>query len=210
MSRNLGTAPSGGRNGRPWSHLRESITPGIDRKATASPSSINSTSTRSTVREDRPRRVERICTVAVAEGYLRDEVLVNLDVVGPEVRPGMLMAISAIKSDASKSSAGHGSLSRQTQGVNDTAKAVAALVKDPAALGHRYIFVVKDMPREMKARNQDAEVCIVRHISDAFGMKRGSQVLLTPVSCSCANACVSAANATIGRRLSSRHGGIAR
>ncbi|KAJ2967561.1 hypothetical protein NQ176_g9604 [Zarea fungicola] len=133
------------------------------------------------MREDRPRRLERICTVAVAEGYLRDEVLVNLDVVGPEVRPGMLMAISAIKSDLAKAPSGHGSLNRQTQDVNDAVKAVAALAKDQTALGHRYIFVVKDMPKDMKARNQDSEVCIVRHISDAFGMKRGSQVLLTPV-----------------------------
>lgn len=186
MSRNVGAAQAGPRRGPPWSHLRESVTPGIDRKATASPSSITSTSTRSTVREDKPNRLERICTVTVPEGYLRDEVLINLDMVGPEVRPGMLMAISAIKSDAGKPSGGHGSLNRQTQDAHDAAKAVAALAKDPAALGHRYIFVVKDMPREMKARNQDSEVCIVKHISDAFGMKRGSQVLLTPVSCVCA------------------------
>lgn len=182
MSRNVGTVPSGPRKGPPWSHLRESITPNLDRKSTASPNSFTSTSTRSTMREDKPRRLERICTVAVAEGYLRDEVLVNLDVVGPEVRPGMIMAISAIKSDLAKASSGHGSLNRQIQDANDAVKAVAALAKDHAALGHRYIFVVKDMPKDMKARNQDSEVCIVRHISDAFGMKRGSQVLLTPVS----------------------------
>ncbi|KAM3518147.1 hypothetical protein NHJ13051_008410 [Beauveria bassiana] len=133
------------------------------------------------MREDRTRRVERICTVVVAEGYMRDEVLLNLDAVRPEVRPGMLMAISAIKSETAKASGGHGSLTRQTQDANEASKAAAALAKDRTALGHRYIFVVKDMPREMKARNQDAEVCIVRHISDAFGMKRGSQVLLTPV-----------------------------
>ncbi|KAJ4165241.1 hypothetical protein LMH87_006880 [Akanthomyces muscarius] len=181
MSRNVGAAPSGPRKGPPWSHLREPVTPGIDRKSTASPSSITSTSTRSTLREDRPRRLERICIVVVAEGYMRDEVLLNLDMVGPEVRPGMLMAISAIKSESAKASGGHGSLSRQTHDGNEAAKAAAALAKDRAALGHRYIFVVKDMPREMKARNQDAEVCIVRQISDAFGMKRGTQVLLTPV-----------------------------
>ncbi|KAJ3485342.1 hypothetical protein NLG97_g6833 [Lecanicillium saksenae] len=181
MSRNVGAAPSGARKGPPWSHLREPVTPGIDRKATASPSSITSTSTRSTVREDRPRRVERICTVAVTEGYMRDEVLLNLDAVGLEVRPGTLMAISAIKTDSVKASGGHGSLGRQVHDGNEAARAAAALAKDPAALGHRYIFVVKDMPREMKARNQDAEVCIARHISDAFGMKRSTQVLLTPV-----------------------------
>lgn len=181
MSRNASAGPSGPRKGPPWSHLREPITPGIDRKATASPSSITSTSTRSTVREDRPRRLERICTVAVTDGYMRDEVLLNLDAVGPEVRPGMLMAISAIKTDSVKTSGGHGSLSRQAHDGNEAARAASALAKDPGALGHRYIFVVKDMSREMRARNQDAEVCIARHISDAFGMKRSSQVLLTPV-----------------------------
>ncbi|TQV96513.1 Dishevelled, Egl-10, and Pleckstrin domain-containing protein [Cordyceps javanica] len=181
MSRNVGAAPSGSRKGPPWSHLREPVTHGIDRKATASPSSITSTSTRSTLREDRSRRLERICTVVVADGYLRDEVLLNLDVVGPEVRPGMLMAISAIKSESAKASGGHGSLNRQPLDGIEAAKAAAVLAKDRAALGHRYIFIVKDMPREMKARNQDAEVCIARHISDAFSMKRGTQVLLTPV-----------------------------
>ncbi|EGX94765.1 Dishevelled, Egl-10, and Pleckstrin domain protein [Cordyceps militaris CM01] len=181
MSRNVGATPSGSRKGPPWSHLREPVNYGIDRRATASPSSISSTSTRSTVREDRSRRIERICTVVVAEGYMRDEVLLNLDVVGPEVRPGMLMAISAIKSESTKVLGGHGSLNRQVHDGNEAAKAAAALAKDRTALGHRYIFVVKDMPREMKARNQDAEVCIVRHISDAFAMKRGTQVLLTPV-----------------------------
>ncbi|OAA62311.1 Dishevelled, Egl-10, and Pleckstrin domain protein [Cordyceps fumosorosea ARSEF 2679] len=181
MSRNVGAAPPGQRKGPPWSHLREPVAYGIDRKSTASPSSITSTSTRSTVREDRARRVERICTVVVAEGYMRDEVLLNLDMVGPEVRPGMLMAISAIKSESAKASGGHGSLNRQAHDGTEAVKAAAALAKDRTALGHRYIFVVKDMPREMKSRNQDSEVCIVRHISDAFGMKRGSQVLLTPV-----------------------------
>ena len=161
------------------------MVPSIDRTATASPGSVASNSTHSTVREDRSRRVERICTVAVNDGYMRDEVLLNLDIVGPEVKAGSLMAISAIKGDSAKTT---GSLNKHPVDQNDPSKAAAALAKDPSALGHRYIFTVKDMPKEMKARNQDAEVCIVRHISDAFGMKRGSQVLLTPVRYSNRNA----------------------
>lgn len=177
MSRFVGAPPPGHRTRHQWSHLRESMVP-IDRAATASPGSVASNSTHSTVKEDVPRRVERICTVAVNDGYMRDEVLVNLDVIGPDVKVGSLMAISAIKGDSAKTT---GSLNKAPLDQNDHLKAAAAIAKDPNALGHRYIFIVKDMPKEMKARNQDAEVCIVRHISDAFAMKRGGQVLLTPV-----------------------------
>jgi hypothetical protein len=37
------------------------------------------------------------------------------------------------------------------------------------------------MPKDMKARQHDVEVYVLKHIADAFGMKKGSQVLLTVV-----------------------------
>lgn len=45
----------------------------------------------------------------------------------------------------------------------------------------RYIFVVKDMPKELKARYPTVEVYVAKHIADAFGVRKGSQVALTPV-----------------------------
>ena len=45
--------------------------------------------------------------------------------------------------------------------------------------GRRYLFIVKDMPKELKARHPTVEIYVAKRVADAFGMKKGSTVLLT-------------------------------
>lgn len=150
--------------------------PTVDRASTASPVSIASDSTRSTVRESMPRKIDRVCNVAIIDTYSRDEVLVNFDLFGPDIKSGALFGITVLKSEFGKSSNGYGSINKMDHDSHQESN------KDSRALGHRYIFIAKDMSKDMKQRYHDAEVCVVKHIADAFGIKRGAHVLLAPVS----------------------------
>lgn len=185
MSRNVGAAPSAPRRGPHWSHhLRQSSSTNSDRASELSPASPGSISTHSTVKEvkdEKPRKAERYCAVTVNDGYSRDEVLLNLDLIGGDVKPGTLVSIAVLKSDFPKSSAGFGNLKKQPHEENGSLRYQNLGPCDPNSLGHQYIFVAKDMPKETKARHPDAEVQVVKHIADVFGMKKGSIVLLTPV-----------------------------
>lgn len=202
MSRNAGTAPSGPRRGPRWPQLRQASA-GHDhdhhhhhhhhlhhlhlphyrqRIASELSGSPGSSSTHSTIREDRSRRrAERYCHVAVIEGYARDEVLLNLDLLGGDVKPGALVSImSPSRGEAARAVSGpYGSVSKQPP--HDHCDASRGPSSDHDCQHNRYVFVAKDMPAEMKARQPDAEVCVVKHIADAFGMKKGSPVLFAPV-----------------------------
>ncbi|KAM5348222.1 hypothetical protein ACJ41O_008046 [Fusarium nematophilum] len=180
MSRN-GTAKNlVPRKGPHWSHLRQFSRSSLDRAAhTESPVSPASVSTHSTVKDEKRTRLERRCTVTVNEGYSKDEVLLNFDAVGGDARPGTLMCISFAKDDVRKPSTGHGS-SKQNPDQNGGQKGTSACQNGDCA-GFRYVFVAKDMPQEMKARQPDVEVYVVKHIADAFGLRKGSQVFLTVV-----------------------------
>ena len=158
-------------------HWRQFSKSSLDRTHTEVPASPASVSTHSTLKEEKRTRIERRCTVTVNEGYARDEVLLNFDVVGADVKPGMLMCISTVKDDLRKISAGHGASSKQNQ---DASKGMSGTQNGDSA-GFKYFFVAKDMPQETKTRNPDVEVYVLKHIADAFGMKKGSQVLLTMV-----------------------------
>jgi hypothetical protein len=109
--------------------------------------------------------VERRYTVTVNESFARDEVLLNLDLVGDDVKVGSLVAIDVVKPETEKHSHSH-----------DRGRDAAA------DGGKRYICIVKDMPKELKIRYQGVEVYVAKHIADVFGMRKGSQVTLTPVS----------------------------
>ena len=123
-------------------------------------------------------RGERRCTVTVNESFVRDEVLMNPDLFDDEITPGALVAIDVVKPEADK----------QSQGISGKASS-ADHRKDGKPASHhsatdtqrRYIFVVKEMPKELKTRHPNVELYVAKHIADAFGMKRGSQVLLSLV-----------------------------
>ncbi|KAF7562496.1 hypothetical protein G7046_g1616 [Stylonectria norvegica] len=176
------------RKGPHWSHLRQFSRTSLDRAPPEFPASPASASTHShsTVREDKHSRMERRCTVTVNEGYSRDEVLLNLDLVGGDVRPGSVMCITVLRDDMRKPSSGHGSVKKQSQDSNGngSSKEAASSQGNPDCLEKRYVFVAKDMSQEMKSRLPDVEVYVVRHIADAFEMKKGSQIILSLVDAS--------------------------
>ncbi|KAK1256177.1 hypothetical protein MKX07_008436 [Trichoderma sp. CBMAI-0711] len=187
MSRNVGAAPSAPRRGPPQlsRHLRQTSSTASDRASEPAPASPRSLSTHSTVknvRDEKPRKAGRYCTVTVNDGYARDEVLLNLDLLGGDVKPGTLMSIAVLKPEFLKSSGGIGGLKKQAHEDNGSLRFQnMASPCDRNDLGHQYIFVAKDMPKETKARHPEAEVHVVKHIADVFGMKKGSIVLLRAV-----------------------------
>ncbi|KAK4080266.1 Vacuolar membrane-associated protein IML1 [Trichoderma simmonsii] len=185
MSRYVGAAPSAPRRGPHWSHhLRQSSSTNSDRASeisAASPRSVSTHSTVKDVKDEKPRKTERYCAVTLNDGYSRDEVLLNLDLIGGDIKPGTLMSIAVLKSESVKSAAGFGGLKKQSHEDNGSLRYQHLGPCDPSSLGDQYIFVAKDMPKETKARHPDIEVQVVKHIADIFGMKKGSIVLLAPV-----------------------------
>ncbi|ODA78017.1 hypothetical protein RJ55_06620 [Drechmeria coniospora] len=147
-----------------------------------SPSTVD-TSAHSTIKDGSRCHRERYCHAAVNDGYARDEVLLNLDLLDGEVVPGSLMSITPVpKGDSSRSnSSAYGSISKQPHDRSEGSKVASASHADLDCRHNRYIFVAKDMPKEIKARQPDVEVYVVKHIADAFGIKRGTQLLLAPV-----------------------------
>jgi len=161
------------------SHLRQFSRASLDRPLDH-PQSPDTVSSNSTIRDHPPpmrARVERRWTVTVNESFVRDEVLLNLDVIGDHVKVGTLFAIDVVKPDPEKQS--QTSLNKSGR---DGGPQRAATAARPAESESRYICVAKDMPKELKMRHPNVEVYVAKHVADAFGMRRGSQVILTPVS----------------------------
>jgi hypothetical protein len=118
-------------------------------------------------------RAERRWTVTVNESFARDEVLLNLDVIGDDVRPGSLVAIDLVRADSEKPSQN----SHYKPHPQDRKDGASAACPERS----RYICVAKDMPKELKARYSTVEVYVAKHIADVFGMRKGTQVTVTPV-----------------------------
>ncbi|KAK8091388.1 uncharacterized protein PG998_015203 [Apiospora kogelbergensis] len=176
------TSPTSSRRG-PLSHLRQLSRTSFDKLTLgAAPRSPDTVSSNSTVRNGPKPVAPRSCTVAINESLIptRDEVLLNLDLLGPDIKPGSLMSIIPVKGDQDRTaSSNYGSTKASllhrtnTGGPDDPAK-------DPNAR-KRYVFVVKDMAKEVRARNPNIEVLVAKHVGDAFGMRKGTQVTLAPV-----------------------------
>lgn len=176
MSRNAAPSSSSGR--RPWPYLRQLSRTSLDKLSFESPRSPDTVSSVSTLRAESRDEVRgstrRKCIVTINESFARDEVLLNLDLFNSTFKPGMLVSIDILKPEVLKQQTG-------------TAKRLAA--QDAARNGPveaapqsmRYIFVVKDMARELKARYPHVELYVAKQIADVFGMKKGSQVILSPV-----------------------------
>lgn len=191
MSRHAPPNPSGARKGSNWTpHLRQFSKTSFDRASTDAPRSPDSASTHSTARLEsaaaRMRRLERRCTVTVNENYSPDEVLLNLDLVGGDIRPGALVSISVVRSEAEKAAAssGHSSLNKLPTGDHGRGGSKPASVREGEGDGgsrRRYVFLAKDMSRDLKARHPHMEMYVAKHIADNFGMKKGTQVILALV-----------------------------
>ncbi|KAL1900319.1 vacuolar membrane-associated protein iml1 [Ceratocystis pirilliformis] len=170
------------------SHLRQ-VSRGSGDKSplsfqrTRSPDSVASTAAHSA--GGRAGLLLRRCTVTVNEGYSPDDVLLNFDLVGGEIKPGQLMAMTVV-TEKEKGMFGE-ELSRTASGGDKTATGSTGGGTGPPGLsesetcGKRYVFVAKDMPRELKIRHPLIEVYVVKHIADNFGMKKGTSVVLTAI-----------------------------
>jgi DEP domain-containing protein 5 len=108
-------------------------------------------------------------------------VLLNFDRLGGDVKADSLMGITALKGDSVKPS--YGSVNKGSSwdfAGNSTAESdLSQLHQDH--ISNRYVFVAKDMPKEMKLRHPDVDIFVAKHIAGAFGMRKGSQVVLVPV-----------------------------
>ncbi|KAK3906882.1 hypothetical protein C8A05DRAFT_29212 [Staphylotrichum tortipilum] len=203
MSARSGSSPAGApRPAKPanWpTHLRQFSKASIDRSPDGTTTTTTTTTASSTCSNlpgdallsssavrDRPAsrllRVDRRWTVTVNESFARDEVLLNLDLIGPDIKPGCLVAIDVVRADSEKPS--QNPLHKQNQDRKDgSSPSPSSSASPPACAEKRYICVAKDMPSDLKAqaRYSAVEVYVAKHIADAFGMKKGTQVTLTQI-----------------------------
>jgi DEP domain-containing protein 5 len=185
MSRNASSTPTV-RKGASWtSHLRQQSRTSLGVPAPDSPTSPRASSSHPDLRPEpqtpRKGRFERRCTVTVNDNYSRDEVLLNLDLMGPDVKHGTLMSMTVVESDK-PSSANQGAVGKPPNQDGARARTTMPVPGDgDKAAGKRYIFVVKDMSKELKTRYPHREVYVVKHIANKFGMGNGTQVVLNMV-----------------------------
>ena len=168
------------------SHLRQVSKTSVERPLEQPPlSPENTVSSNSTIRDmppPKPSRLDRRWTVTVNESFARDEVLLNLDALGDEYKPGSLVAIDVVKADTDK--AAPSNLGKQP--YHDRNKDASAAAHGRAAdNSKRYICLVKDMTKDQKTKMSNVEVYVAKHIADVFGMRKGSQVVVTPVQQCC-------------------------
>ncbi|KAI0010035.1 hypothetical protein F4779DRAFT_627468 [Xylariaceae sp. FL0662B] len=157
----------------------------LDKPSLEPPRSPDTASSNSTVREPhQPRRTaERICSVTINDSVIRDEVLLNFDMLGGAAQSGVLMSISAVKSDQDRTPSSHYGTSRQSSYNRGSAATASSedISNSDAHASRRYIFVARDMSKETKARHPTTEVYVSKSIGDAFNMRKGTQVVLAPV-----------------------------
>ncbi|KAH8808764.1 vacuolar membrane-associated protein-like protein IML1 [Xylogone sp. PMI_703] len=138
--------------------------------------------------------VERKCILWTHdESFSKEDVIINLDLF-PGVKPGELMAIMALKTDSGvrdfhdkaqthkhELEALGLSLRRERSNSNSREGSELDGVKqnydvDPSK---RYLFIAKEMPKDLKNKLPSLEVSVSKNIADAFCLKLRSTVLLT-------------------------------
>jgi DEP domain-containing protein 5 len=142
--------------------------------------------------------VERRCVLWIHdEQYSKEEVILNTDLfpVGT-VKPGDLLAIVALKTDVAVKDfqERNASAKKGTEPFSASLQPDINVEERKSSTGSvsvdgqhdidqqkRYLFAVKDMSKELKAKQPNLEVSIAKHIADVFGFKHRSNVLLTTV-----------------------------
>jgi hypothetical protein len=180
------------RRGNQPSHLRQVSNGSSDFKSTAPSES-------GTVQYDPvPVKlpVERVCILwNHDEGFSKEEVVINLELF-PDVKEGELLAIVALKPEpAVRDFQEKAHTSKKDVDVLATAMQRERSNSNPCSsgpvnpsqpkhdidLGKRYLFVAKDMSKDMKAKQPKLEVSVAKHIADLFCLKHRSNVLITTV-----------------------------
>ena len=142
--------------------------------------------------------VERRCVLWIHdEQFSKEEVVLNMDLFpAGSVKPGDLIAIVALKTDvavkdfqdknlsAKKGTELSASLQPDTNFEEQKSSTGSVSVDGQHNVDKekRYLFAVKDMSKEIKAKQSNLEISIAKHIADVFGFKHRSNVLLTTVS----------------------------
>ncbi|QSZ28751.1 hypothetical protein DSL72_003256 [Monilinia vaccinii-corymbosi] len=180
------------------SHLRQ-VSNGSSGNGTAfTKRPVTSNSSTGTVQHDPiPLKtpVERRCNLWTHdEAFSKEEVILNLDLF-PDVRAGELMAIVALRTDSglrdfqdkstlnkqdihSAAASGHfGKYIRNQSGQGHREK----ISRYEVGFGKRYLFLAKDMPKELKLKQSGLEVSLAKPIADVLNLKHRSNVLLCTV-----------------------------
>lgn len=129
------------------------------------------------------------------DGFSKEDVVLNLDLF-PDVRAGDLMAIVASKTEPTTRDFQDKSQSTR----KDTENIAASMRRDRSSsyprspgpniesdtrhgddVGKRYVFIAKDMPKDMKTKQPDLKLSVAKHIADLFNLRHRSNVLLTTV-----------------------------
>ncbi|KAK5628428.1 hypothetical protein RRF57_004143 [Xylaria bambusicola] len=129
------------------------------------------------------RPSERIYTVTIHESpFVRDDVLLNFDLVGGgAIQPGTLMSVTCIKPETDRSDRLQGSVYSSSRPPLHARTPTAADSRSSDDSARRYVFVAKDMPKDLKARIPTVEIYVAKHVGDAFNLRKGAQVILIPV-----------------------------
>ncbi len=139
--------------------------------------------------------IERVCVLwNHDEGFFKDEVVINLDLF-PDVKAGELLAIVALKTDAREfqektqipkkdveNLANALQRKRSNSNPHSPGRINDAHPKHDVDLGKRYLFIAKDMTKDMKAKQPTLQVSVAKPIADLFCLKNRSHVLITTVS----------------------------
>lgn len=174
------------------SHLRQVSNGSSDTFCTDS-------STGTTVQHDpkvAKKSVGRRCMLWVhEESVSKEDVVLNLDLF-PDIKAGELMAIVALRTDSGvrdfqdaepthkNETNGIGSIMQRegsSTNLGSLVKPNGIDAKHDIDLGKRYLFIARDMGKEMKTKQPGLEVSVAKHIADVFSLKHRSNVLLTTV-----------------------------
>ncbi|RDW80843.1 putative vacuolar membrane protein IML1 [Coleophoma crateriformis] len=130
------------------------------------------------------------CTLWVHEkDFPNEDVVLDLDLF-PTIKDGDLLAIVALKTDSGVRDfqdveiggpAGTSS-DRNNSNIGLPGKGIAADIKYDVDPAKRYLFVAKDMKKDIKAKHSGLQVSIAKNLADVFMLKHRSSVLLTTIS----------------------------
>ena len=169
---------------KPYSHLRQVSNGSSDTRSLSRPAS----STGTAVHDAGPAtvHVERRGVIRLHdEAFSKEEVLLDLECF-PGINEGDLLTIIPSKAATSV---------RDFQDVSPMARKdlkppqMERHNSDPRQVegngqgltGKRYLFIAKNMSRELKDKRPNMEISISKQISDAFGLKHRSNVILATV-----------------------------
>jgi hypothetical protein len=144
------------------------------------------------------QRTERRCLLWVHDDqFSKEDVVLNVDLFpAGSLKPGVLMAITALKADttvkeypvreptgrkgAQTLSVSHDPVENGEDQKSSTGSFGGESQQDMDS-ETQYLFAANDMGKEMRLKHPNLEVSIAKRVADVFGFKHRSNVLLTTV-----------------------------